>query len=115
MSKLGIYRSQTQQMPGTVQPYTAVPIIRRMSTATRLIADSGKVINISGYSTVRGVALQGRTPTPGAAIRASDYNASATAVPVSFSKSMRRFGPTAGPSHPLANKVVKLQSGSGGR
>lgn len=37
-----------------------------MSTATKSITDTGTPINVSGYTTFPGVALQGRTPAAGA-------------------------------------------------
>ena len=82
MSKVGVFRSQTQQMPMTARPLSATPIIRRMSTATKKIQESGtNVIDISGYTTVHGYAAQGRTPSPGAGSASHHNSAGNTRVP----------------------------------
>lgn len=70
--KIGVYRSQSNQMPGT-QPFgSSTAIVRRMSTATVPIQEANSTpINVSGYTTVRGVASQGRSGGQGSGAASS--------------------------------------------
>ena len=96
--KLGVYRSQTQQMPMTQPAFSAQPIIRHMSTATKPMMDkTTEAKDVSGYTTVAARAVQGRTPAAGAGgITHSSAGAACT---------YRRFAP---------GRRVKLQTPSGG-
>ena len=78
----GIFRSQTQQMPMTARPFSQPVIKRKTTTATAPIdrdSPAAPVINISGYSTVRGYAQQGITPRTGK-LRANEGNSSSGAT-----------------------------------
>lgn len=67
MAAIGIFRSQTSQMPGTAKPFSDMVTRRGMSTATKPIMENknNPVVNISGFTTLRGKARQGTTPAVG--------------------------------------------------